>query len=144
MRLLKGICLLVLGLMKLFGTPSIARADDVTDWNQHMLRAGTVGGTSPIVMTRVAAIVQASVFDAVNGVDRKYAPVHVPPGAAAGASRRAAIVEAAYTALVALYPAQKGTFDARLAVSLTAIASDPHETSAGVASGIAWGQTAAN
>jgi hypothetical protein len=144
MRLLKRLGLLVPGLAMFLIMSSIARADDVTDWNQHMLRAGTVGGTSPIVMTRVAAIVQASVFDAVNGVDRKYAPVHVPPGAAAGASRRAAIVEAAYTALVALYPAQKGTFDARLAVSLTAIASDPHETSAGIASGIAWGQTAAN
>jgi membrane-associated phospholipid phosphatase len=123
---------------------STARADDVTDWNQHMLRAGTVGGTSPIVMTRVAAIVQASVFDAVNGIDRKYTPVHVSPGATAGASRRAAIVEAAYTALVALYPAQKSTFDARLALSLTAIASDPHETSAGIASGITWGEAAAN
>jgi len=109
-----------------------------------MLRAGTVGATSPLVMSRVAAIVQASVFDAVNGIDRKYAPVHVPTGGPAGASRRAAAVEAAYTALVALYPAQKSTFDARLAVSLTAIASDPHETSAGIASGIAWGQTAAN
>jgi membrane-associated phospholipid phosphatase len=124
--------------------PSIARADDVTDWNQHMLRAGTVAGTPPIVMSRVAAIVQASVFDAVNGIDQKYTPVHVPPGAGAGASRRAAIVEAAYTALVALFPTQKSTFDARLAVSLTAIASDPHETSSGITSGIAWGQTVAN
>lgn len=123
---------------------SIVRADDITDWNQHMLRAGTVGGTSPLVMSRVAAIVQASVFDAVNGIDRKYAPVHVPPGGPAGASRRAAVVEAAYTALVALYPAQKTTFDARLAVSLTAIASDPNETSTGIASGIAWGRAAAN
>jgi len=123
---------------------SIARADDVTDWNQHMLRAGTLGGTSPLVMSRVAAIVQAAVFDAVNGIDRKYAPVHVPPAGPAGASRRAAAVEAAYTALLALYPAQQSTFDARLAVSLAAIASDPHETSAGITSGIAWGQTAAN
>jgi len=144
MRLVKSFCLLVPGLAMLFIASSIARADDVTDWNQHMLRAGTVAGTPPIVMTRVAAIVQASVFDAVNGIDRKYTPVHVPAGAAAGASRRAAIVEAAYTALVALYPTQKGTFDARLAVSLTAIAVDPHETSAGIASGIAWGQAAAN
>ena len=144
MRLLKRLCVLVLGSAMLLLVSSIARADDVTDWNQHMLRAGTVGGTSPLVMSRVAAIVQASVFDAVNGIDRKYAPVHVSPGAAAGASRRAAIVEAAYTALVALYPAQKSTFDARLAVSLTAIASDPHETSSGIAAGITWGQTAAN
>lgn len=144
MRLAKSLCLLVPSLAIFFMASSIARADDVTDWNQHMLRAGTVAGTPPIVMTRVAAIVQASVFDAVNGIDRKYTPVHVPAGAAAGASRRAAIVEAAYTALVALYPTQKGTFDARLAVSLTAIAVDPNETSAGIASGIAWGQAAAN
>lgn len=135
---------LVIGIATLFMASTIARADDVTDWNQHMLRAGTVGGTSPLVMSRVAAIVQASVFDAVNGIDRKYTPVHVPPAGDAGASRRAAVVEAAYTALVALYPLQKSTFDARLAVSLTAIASDPHETSVGIASGIAWGQTAAN
>jgi membrane-associated phospholipid phosphatase len=144
MRLLKALCSLVLGLATFLVASSIARADDVTDWNQHMLRAGTVGGTSPLVMSRVAAIVQASVFDAVNGINPRYAPVHVPPGGAAGASRRAAAVEAAYTALVALYPTQKSTFDARLAVSLTAIASDPHETSAGIASGIAWGQAAAN
>ena len=140
----RRLCVLVLGLAMLLLVSSIARADDITDWNQHMLRAGTVGGTSPLVMSRVAAIVQASVFDAVNGIDGKYAPVHVPPGGPAGASRRAAAVEAAYTALAALYPAQKSTFDARLAVSLTAIASDPLETSAGIASGIAWGQTAAN
>src|SRR6476661_6706955 len=144
MRLLKTSCSLVLGLAMFVVGSSIARADDVTDWNQHMLRAGTVGGTSPLVMSRVAAIVQASVFDAVNGIDRKYMPVHVPPGGDAGASRRAAVVEAAYTALVALYPTQKSTFDARLAVSLTAIASDPHETAVGIASGVAWGQTVAN
>ena len=144
MRLLKLICMPVLGLAMCCGVSPMLRADDVTDWNQHMLRAGTVGGASPLVMSRVAAIVQASVFDAVNGIDRKYAPVHVTPAGPAGASRRAAAVEAAYTALVALFPAQKGTFDARLAVSLTDIASDPHETSAGIASGTTWGQTAAN
>jgi hypothetical protein len=50
---------------------SFARADEVTDWNQHMLRAGTVGGTSTLVVSCVAAIVQASVFDAINGIDRE-------------------------------------------------------------------------
>jgi hypothetical protein len=144
MRVVKGFYVLALGLMMSYWATPGLRADDVTDWNQQMLRAGTVGGSSPLVMSRVAAIVQASVFDAVNGIDRKYAPVHVAPAGPASASRRAAAVEAAYTALVALFPTQKATFDARLAVSLTAIASDPHETSAGIASGITWGQTAAN
>ncbi len=127
-----------------FCVASTARADDITDWNQHMLRATTIAGTSPLVTTRVAAIVQASVFDAVNGIDRKYAPVHVAAAAPAGASRRAAAVQAAYTALVALFLPQKAIFDGRLAVSLTAIAADPHETSAGIAAGIAWGTTVAN
>ena len=67
MRLLKRLYVLVLGLAMLLSVSSIAGADDVTDWNEHMLRAGTVGGTTPLVMSRVAAIVQASVFDAVNG-----------------------------------------------------------------------------
>jgi PAP2 superfamily len=122
---------------------SLAMANDVTDWNQHMLRSGVVGGTSPLVITRVAAIVQSSVFDAVNGIDATYAPVFVAPAAVPGSSRRAAAVAAAYTALVALYPAQKGTFDARLAVSLTAIAADG-ESSSAIANGVAWGQTVAN
>ena len=68
MRPLKRFGSLALGLATVLMASSIARADDVTDWNQHMLRAGTVGGTSPLVMSRVAAIVQASVFDAVNGI----------------------------------------------------------------------------
>jgi hypothetical protein len=50
----------VVGLPMILLVSAMARADDVTDWNQHVLRAGTVGGTSPPVMSRVAAIVQAS------------------------------------------------------------------------------------
>src|SRR6201988_3150636 len=103
MQLVRRLCAFVFGLAMLLLLSTIARADDVTDWNQHMLRAGTVGGTTPLVMSRVAAIVQASVFDAVNGIDRKYAPVHVPPAAAAGASRRAGAAEASSISLVAPY-----------------------------------------
>ena len=116
-------------------------ADEVVDWNQTLLRAGRVAGTSPLVMTRMAAIVQAAVFDAVNGIDRRYAPVHVTPAGPAGASRDAAAVQAAYATLVQLYPTQKAVFDARRAVSLTVIGT--HKSSAAVASGIAWGQTVA-
>ena len=98
-----------------------ARADEVTDWNQTLFRAGLVAGTSPLIITRVAAIVQASVFDAVNGIARRYAPIHVAPAGPAGASTKAAAAQAASTALVALFPTQKSTFDARLAVSMTEI-----------------------
>ena len=36
------------------------RADEVTEWNQTMLRAGLVAQTTPLQITRVAAIVQAA------------------------------------------------------------------------------------
>jgi hypothetical protein len=72
-------------------------ADEVTDWNQIMLAAtitppATPGPTS----ARGTAIVQAAVFDAVNGIERRYTPIHVPPAAPHGASKRAAAVQAAY------------------------------------------------
>jgi hypothetical protein len=119
-----------------------ARADEVTDWNQTMLRAALVGSTSPPVTSRVAAIVQAAVFDAVNGIARRYTPIHVAPAGPAGASRDAAAVQAAYATLVQLYPAQKSTFDARLAVSLAVLGTQ--QNSAAIASGLAWGQTVAD
>ena len=90
-------------------------------------------------MTRISAIVQAAVFDAVNGIDRRYSPIHVAPAGPAGASRRAAAVQAAYVALLKLYPTQQATFDARRTVSLTVIGAE--ESAASIASGIAWGKT---
>src|SRR6478609_6922761 len=84
--------------------PGWAIADDVTDWNQYMFQAALIEKTSPVVMTRVAAIVQASVFDAVNGVERRYTPIHVKPTGPRRASRRAAAVQAAYATLIKLYP----------------------------------------
>jgi hypothetical protein len=127
------------GAIAFAGSPAV---DEITSWNQMLFRAGLVGGTTPLVITRVAAIVQAAVFDAVNGIDRRYTPIHVPPAAPAGASRDAAAVQAAYATLVQLYPAQKPTLDARLAVSLTSIGT--RESSAAIASGVAWGQTVAD
>jgi len=138
-NLIKKVCL-ALVVVTLIG--SMASADEVVNWNQTLFRAGLVAGTSPLVVTRVAAIVQVAVFDAVNGIDRRWAPIHVPPAGPAGASREAAAAQAAYATLVQLYPAQKSLFDARLAVSLAVIAT--HASSAAVASGVAWGQTVAN
>jgi membrane-associated phospholipid phosphatase len=125
---------------------STARADEVTDWNQILRDAALVPpATSPLVITRVAAIVHAAVFDAVNGIERRYTPIHVDPAAPRGASRRAAAVQAAYASLVKLYPGQKPALDAKLAASLAAIASGPAaENSLSIARGIEWGQTVAD
>jgi hypothetical protein len=116
-----------------------ARADEVTDWKQYMLRAALVAKTSPIPMTRNAAIVQAAVFDAVNGINPRYTPLHVKPAAPHGASRRAAAVQAAYFSLVNLYPIQISTFDAQRTASLMAILSGGgRERARSVLRGIQW------
>lgn len=130
----------------LFST-SAARADEVTVWNQQMLRAALIAGTSPTSTTRVAALVQAAMFDAVNGITPRYTHIYVAPAAPAGASRRAAAVQAAYAMLSRLYGATPANgpqvaFDARRAVSLADIAAD--ESAASIASGVTWGQSVAD
>jgi hypothetical protein len=129
-----------------------AWADEVTEWNAMMLRVGLIAGTSPLNLSRVAAIVEASVFDAVNGIDRRYTPIHVTPAAPVGASRRAAAVQAAYVALSKQYgtgglfvpPAasQQAPLDAMRRAALTAIARN--ESSASINGGVSWGQTVAD
>ena len=120
----------------------VARADEVTSWTEQMLRANVIAGTSPLNVTRGAAIVQTAIFDAVNGIEKRYTPIHVAPGAAAGASKEAAAMQAAYATLLVLFPTQKAAFDARKAVSMTEIGT--HDSAATIASGVAWGQTVAD
>ena len=132
-------------LMVIVATTS-ARADDVTDWNDMLFRAALVANSSPLNMSRFAALVEAAVFDAVNGIDRRYTPIHVDPAGPSGASRRAAAVYAAYDILNKLYgqtglflPNQQQTLDARLAASLKSIAAS--DSAASIASGRSWGLT---
>jgi len=91
---------------------------------------------------RIGAIVQASVFDALNGIEGRYTPIHVQPGALPGASRAAAVAGAAYEALVALFPAQKSAFDLQLQASLAQIGDNGNDQS--VARGLAWGEAVAD
>ena len=116
-----------------------ARADEVTDWHEHMLTTLVTAGTNPVVCGRDAALVSAAVFDAVNGIERRYAPIHVPAEAPRGASKRAAAVEAAYVILVSRYPAQVLDLDAKRFASLAAIG----ESGQSLERGVAWGQEVA-
>ena len=122
--------------------PGIASADVVTDWNRTMVGALDAAHTPPPPAMRAAAIVQSSVFDALNGIERRYTPVHVEPGAPAGASRRAAVVGAAYEALVGLFPSQQASFGVQLQTSLAEIGGGPDDRS--VSRGLAWGEHVAD
>jgi hypothetical protein len=146
-RVMKNIQRFVLVAIVLGGVlVSSARADEITDWNAIMFQAALVPpATSPPNMSRNAAIVQAAVFDAVNGIERKFTAIHVEPAAQPGASRRAAAVQAAYATLVKLYPGQLAMLNERRDASLAAIASGAAaEHNVSIARGIAWGQQVAD
>jgi hypothetical protein len=124
-------------------SPALVRADEVLDWNAVAMKALLAVPGAPQI--RLAAIVHAAVFDAVNGIDRRFTPIHVTSEAPRGASRRAAAVYAAYTTLISLFPAQSDTFDAALQTSLAGIAASAAvESSESIARGRVWGEQVAN
>jgi len=124
---------------------SAARADVITDWNEIAQQALLNAASSPVISSRSMAIVQVSVFDAVNGIERHYVPIHADMQAPRGASRRAAAIQAAYGSLRRLFPAQLVFLDAQREASLASIASGKGaENSQSIARGIEWGELVAN
>jgi hypothetical protein len=121
-----------------------ARADAVTDWNtafENSLLAPAQRG--PAVPTRALAIMHAAMFDAVNGIERKYEPLYVTADAPGGARSEAAAIQAAYTVLTALRPTSQAAWDAQLAASLAVLPG--HSGSAqSISRGRTWGTTVAN
>jgi hypothetical protein len=113
-----------------------AGADEVTDWHEHLLVALENAGIRPPVSTREASLVSAAVFEAVNGIERRYASIHVPAAAPRGASKRAAAVQAAYVVLVARFPSQAPDLSAKRTASLAAIGVEGES----MRRGIEWGQ----
>ena len=82
-------------LISLMSLPATAKADAVLDWNE--IAARTVTTQNPFNQARVMAIVQLSVFEAVNAITGDYEPYLAPPTAApAGASVDAAVIIAAH------------------------------------------------
>ena len=119
---------------------STARADALADWSLHLHDAAKVAAQLPPLETRIVAIVQVAVFDAVNGIHRKFEPYYVTERAPHGARADAAVVGAAYTTLTALYPSQAATFDAELAVSLATLPGEDNEEDNAIARGLDWGE----
>jgi hypothetical protein len=121
---------------------SAATPDPVLEWIGVMNTAVLTAGTAPNVTSRVVALVSASVFDAVNGIEPRFRPLRVRPDAPHRASQGAAAIQAAYAMLLHLYPAQSGMLTTRLNASLGALAST--EKAEAIAAGVAWGQTVAD
>jgi hypothetical protein len=121
---------------------SAVTPDPVLEWIDVMNTTVLTANTAPNVTSRVVALVSASVFDAVNGIEPRLRPLLVRPNAPHHASQGAAAIQAAYAMLLHLYPAQSGTLTTRLNASLTALAST--EKAESIAAGVAWGQTVAD
>jgi PAP2 superfamily len=115
-------------------TRTLMAADMVLEWNQVAVEATRVARLSPPVQTRALAMVQGAVFDAVNGIERDYAPYLVEQHTARWASAEAAAAVAAHDVLMGLLPAQQATLDAALTSSLASVP-DGLAEDAGVAYG---------
>ena len=113
---------------------TLMAADTVLEWNVVAVEATRVARLSPNAQTRALAMVHGAVFDAVNGIERDYAPYLVQRHAPRWASEEAAAAVAAHDVLVSLMPAQQATLDAALASSLAAVP-DGRAEDAGVAFG---------
>ena len=98
-----------------------APASVILDWNQIFIDTLIATNTANSSSQRLGAIVHTAIFDAYNGIEQRYTPVFVHNTAPDGASRRAAVVAAAYTALVGLFPSRQPALDDSYAASLAAL-----------------------
>src|SRR5947207_5939431 len=85
-------------------------ADVVTDANAKAAEIASKVPATPIAV-RTMAIVQVSVFEAVNAITGRYPPFRAKVTAAPGASVEAAVAAATRTALLKLMPAQQAAIE---------------------------------
>ena len=120
-------------------TASVAAPNPVVAWNAVALEAIRESKTSPPVASRDLAILQVSVYDAVNSIAPTGRAHGVRVKAPAGTSLAAAVSGAADEALSALFPNQTALFNTALSQSLSTLPS-----SRGTVSGLALGKTVAD
>src|SRR5262245_5445872 len=123
--------------------------DQVLEWNQIFIDTLIATNTANSSSQRLGAIVHTAIFDAYNGIERRYTPIFVHDEAPHGASRRAAVIAAAYTALVGLFPTRQAALNESYAASLAALSADCEDGSQSlrrqrscatrIERGIAWG-----
>jgi hypothetical protein len=138
--------LIALALVAL-ASPTVVRADAVTDWN--LIASTTIvvnGGQPPPVSALSFAMVQGAVYDAVNAIDRGYQPYLVQPNANPTDSKEAAAATAAFRVLVGfpdlpgLFPAQQPTLQPQYDAYIANLPDNPPGSRA---NGVAIGETTA-
>ena len=123
-------------------TPAAAAGDPtvISDWNTiavtTLVGDTTKQGTETILYM---GFVQAAVYDAVVGVEGRYAPYRFHAHAPRGTSAQAAAVAAAHKVLVTYVPSAQANLDAAYAASLAQLPDGKAKTR-----GIAFGTRAAD
>jgi hypothetical protein len=131
--------LIALALVVVHATPAVAQVNQVLEWNQIFIDTLIATNTANSSSQRLGAIVHTAIFDAYNGIEQRYTPIYVDSSAPNGASRRAAVIAAAHTVLVALFPSRQSVLDASYAASLAALSDDGEDGGRSRERGIAWG-----
>jgi len=113
--------------------------DQVLEWNQIFIDTLIATNVANASSPRLGATVHTAIFDAFNGIEQRYRPIFVHTSAPPGASRRAAVIAAAHTALVGLFPTRQVALDASYEASLAALSDDGGDGGQSRERGIAWG-----
>lgn len=117
--------MLRVGLISLLLTSSVlsdAGADVVTEWNEKAGEIVVKAGLGPLPAERALAMVQASVYEAVNAITQRYPASDLKLEATPGASVEAAVAAANRAMLTKLVPSQQTSIDHAYQTALTAIA----------------------
>jgi PAP2 superfamily len=123
--------------LAILSVASYARADVVTDANAKAADIASRNPATPIAV-RTMAIVQVSVFEAVNATTGRYPTLREKIAAPAGASVDAAVAAATRMALLKLMPAQQAAIEVDYQAALKALPEGQAK-----ADGIAVGEQAA-
>jgi hypothetical protein len=144
-RVLVGIALATAA--GLVGAPLCSAADEhpnqVLEWNQIFVDTLIATNTANSSSQRLGAIVHTAIFDAYNGIERRYTPIYVHDSAPRGASRRAAVIAAGYTTLARLFPTRVEQLRDSYKASIAALSDDGGDGGQSRARGIAWGMEVA-
>src|SRR3954468_6106670 len=70
--------------------------NQVLEWSQLFIDTLIATNTANSASQRLGAIVHTAIFDAYNGIERRYTPIFVHNRPPDGASRRAAVIAAAW------------------------------------------------
>jgi hypothetical protein len=134
--------------MAVFGATSAATATAtaagdptvISDWNALALTTfGADPTKAPQETPLYVGFVQAAVYNAVDGIDRRYEPYRFHARARHGTSAQAAAVAAAHKVVVTYSPYAQGTLDAAYDASLARIPDSKAKTR-----GVAFGTLAAD